>query len=64
MNLKKVIKAKCSNCKHKNQNSINPKSSESFVWKDVNWRKIELRLNIIQHKIYVAKIGKDKKKLD
>jgi len=51
MNLKKVIKAKCSNCKHKNQNSINPKSSESFVWKDVNWRKIELRLNIIQHKI-------------
>lgn len=59
MNLKKVIKAKCSNCKHKNQNSINPKSSESFVWKDVNWRKIELRLNIIQHKIYVAKIGKD-----
>jgi len=59
MNLKKVIKANCSNCKHKKQNSINPKSSESFVWKDVNWRKIELRLNIIQHKIYVAKIGKD-----
>lgn len=33
------------------------KSQENFVWTDTNWRKIELRLNIIQHKIYVAKLN-------
>jgi len=51
------IKANCgSNTnKHKNKSLTIPKSSESFVWKDINWRKIELRLNIIQTKIYVAK---------
>ena len=36
---------------------MTPKSSESFVWTDTNWRKIELRLNIIQHKIYIAKLN-------
>jgi hypothetical protein len=32
-----------------------PKNSESFVWKNTNWKKIELRLNILQNKIYAAK---------
>jgi len=41
--------------KYENKSSNIPKSSESFVWKDTNWRKIELRLNITQNKIYVAK---------
>jgi hypothetical protein len=49
--------AKYYKSKHKNkQKSIEPKSSESFVWKDVVWRKIEIRLNIIQQKIYAAKV--------
>lgn len=39
--------------KHKNKSLTISKSSESFVWKDTNWRKIEL--NILQTKIYVAK---------
>ena len=43
--------------KHKNKNLVTPKSSGSFVWTDTNWRKIELRLNIIQHKIYAAKLN-------
>jgi len=49
--------AKCGNNinKHKNKNSIILKSFKSFVWKNTNWREIELRLNIIQNKIYVAK---------
>lgn len=38
--------------KHKNKSSMTPKSSESFVWKYTNWRKIEQRLNILQTKIY------------
>lgn len=41
--------------KHKNKNLTILNSSESFVWEDTNWREIELRLNIIQNKIYVAK---------
>lgn len=45
--------------KHKNKSSTIPKSSESFVWKDTNWRKIELRLNIVQTKIHVAKQNND-----
>jgi hypothetical protein len=45
--------------KHKNESSAIPKNSESFVWKDTNWRKIELRLNIVQTKIYVAKQDND-----
>jgi len=49
--------AKYYKSKHKNkQKSIEPKSSESFAWKDVVWRKIEIRLNIIQQKIYAAKV--------
>lgn len=35
--------------------SSNPKSSENFVWRDTNWKKIELRLNIFQYKIYAAR---------
>lgn len=43
--------AKYYKSKHKNkQKSIEPKSSESFAWKDVVWRKIEIRLNIIQQR--------------
>ena len=41
--------------KYKKLNSSTPKSSESFVWKDIHWKKIELRLNIIQNKIYVSR---------
>jgi RNA-directed DNA polymerase len=57
MNNGMKIKANCgrNTNKHKNESSTIPKSSESFVWKDTNWRKIELRLNIVQTKIYVAK---------
>lgn len=49
--------AKCGNNinKHKNKNSTILKSFRSFVWKNTNWREIELRLHIIQNKIYVAK---------
>ena len=49
--------AKCGNNinKHKNKNSTILKSSKSFVWKNTSWREIELRLNIIQNKIYVVK---------
>lgn len=36
-----------------------PKSNgscpESFAWKDVNWKKIQLRLNNLQYKIFAAK---------
>ena len=28
---------------------------ESFVWKDVNWKKVQLRLNNLQNKIFAAK---------
>lgn len=59
MKCEKKIKAKCgrNTNKHKNKNVVIPKSSESFVWKDTNLRKIELRLNIIQRKIYVTKLN-------
>lgn len=57
MNNGMKIKANCgrNTNKHKNKSSTILKSSKSFVWKDTNWRKIELRLNIVQTKIYVAK---------
>lgn len=41
--------------KYNKLSSTIPKSSESFLWKEVNWKKIELRLNILQKKIYAAK---------
>ncbi len=41
--------------KYKKRKEKTPKSSESFIWKNVNWKKIELRLNIFQNKIYTAK---------
>ena len=40
--------------KYKKLSSTIPKSSESFEWKEVSWKKIELRLNIFQNKIYAA----------
>jgi hypothetical protein len=41
--------------KYNKQSSSIPKSSENFVWKDTNWKKVELRLSILQNKIYAAK---------
>ena len=38
--------------KFKKLSSTIPKSSENLKQKDVNWKKIELRLNIFQNKIY------------
>ena len=57
MNELKKMSAKCNIRinKYKKLSSTIPKSSESFKWKDVNWKKIELRLNIFQNKIYAAK---------
>jgi hypothetical protein len=53
----KKMNAKCNIRinKYNKQSSSIPKSSESFVWKDTDWKKIELRLNILQNKIYAAK---------
>lgn len=44
----KKMNAKCNIRinKYKKLSLTIPKSSESFEWKDVNWKKIELRLNI------------------
>jgi len=49
--------------KYKKFSSMIPKSSESFVWKDVNWKKIELRLNIFQNKIYAARRNQNIRKV-
>ena len=53
----KKMSAKCNIRinKYNKLSSTIPKSSESFLWKEVNWKKIELRLNIFQKKIYAAK---------
>lgn len=40
---------------HDAHNSIKNLHLESFVRKDVNWKKVQLRLNNLQHKIYAAK---------
>ena len=45
------------NCKINRCNkrsSSKPKTSESFVWTETNWKRIEQRLNTIQYKIYAA----------
>ena len=49
--------------KYKKLNSTIPKSSESFEWKEVSWKKIELRLNIFQNKIYAAKRNQNIRKV-
>ena len=56
MSKKKMI-AKCSiNINKCNILGLsNLKSSENFVWKKTNWKKIELRLNVFQYKIYAAR---------
>ena len=41
--------------KYAKQSSPIPKSSKSFAWKDINWKKTELRLSILQSKMYAAK---------
>jgi hypothetical protein len=59
------MNAKCNiriNRYNKPSSSI-PKSSESFVWKDTNWKKIELRLNILQNKIYTARRNQNIRKV-
>jgi RNA-directed DNA polymerase len=33
------------------------------VWKDTNWKKIELRLNILQNKIYTARRNQNIRKV-
>ena len=57
MNELKKMSAKCNIRinKSKKLSSTIPKSFESFKWKDVNWKKIELRLNVFQNKIYAAR---------
>jgi hypothetical protein len=37
--------------KYNNKSLWTQKSFESFVWKDTNWKHIELRLSILQNKI-------------
>jgi hypothetical protein len=50
--INKKMNAKCNTRinKYIKRGSLILKSSESFVWKDTNWKKIELRLNIFQNK--------------
>jgi len=53
----KKMSAKCNICINKsNKLSLTTsKSSESFVWKEVKRKKLELCLNIFQIKIYAVK---------
>jgi len=50
---------------HDVQNSSKHSCSEnlSFVWKDVNWKKIQLRLNNLQNSIFAAKKKGNMKKV-
>ena len=41
--------------KYNKSSLLTLKSSESFVWKDTNWKKIKFRLNILQNKINATK---------
>ena len=41
--------------KYNKLGSTIPKSSKSSLWKEVKWKKIELRLNIFQNEIYAVK---------
>jgi RNA-directed DNA polymerase len=61
----KKMSAKCNIRinKYKRLSLTIPKSSESFEWKDVNWKKIELRLNIFQNKIYAARKNQNIRKV-
>jgi RNA-directed DNA polymerase len=61
----KKMSAKCNIRinKYKRLSLTIPKSSESFEWKDVNWKKIELRLNIFQNKIYAARKSQNIRKV-
>ena len=61
----KKMSAKCNIRinKYNKLSSTIPKTSESFLWKKVNWKKIELRLNIFQNKIYAAKKNQNIKKV-
>ena len=49
--------------KYNKHSSSSPKSSDSFVWKNSNWKKIELRLNTLQNKIYAAKKDQNTRKV-
>jgi len=61
----KKMNAKCNirMNKYKKLSSTIPKSSESFEWKNVNWRKIKLYLNIFQNKIYAARKNQNIRKV-
>ena len=61
----KKMSAKCNIRinKYKRLSLTIPKSSESFEWKDVNWKMIELRLNIFQNKIYAARKNQNIRKV-
>lgn len=48
---------------HDVRNSSKNLYPESFVWKDVNWKKIQLRLNNLQYKIFAAKKKNSMKKV-
>jgi len=68
---KRKLKTKCNrlfDCntsinKYSNRKSPEAKSSESFVWRDTNWKKIEIRLRNIQYKIYAARKKNDIQKV-
>lgn len=49
--------------KYNKPSSTIPKSSKKFLWKEVKWKKIELRLNIFQNKIYAARKDRNIKKV-
>jgi len=49
--------------KYSSRKSPEAKSSESFVWRDTNWKKIEIRLRNIQYKIYAARKRNDIQKV-
>jgi hypothetical protein len=40
---------------HDVRNSSKNLYPKSFVWKNVNWKRIQLRLNNLQYKIFAAK---------
>jgi hypothetical protein len=63
--INKKMNAKCNTRinKYIKRGSLILKSSESFVWKDTNWKKIELRLNIFQNKIYAARKNQNIRKV-
>jgi hypothetical protein len=48
---------------HDVRNSNKNLCPENFFWKDVNWKRIQLRLNNLQYKIFAAKKKNNIKKV-